>query len=83
MCTHRIWYLKGVVPNFGHRTSFQSEPMCYLSLETVFNTFHSVLIVAEIAGARLGQVDEQTNYNAAYTTVVNWLLHQSKVKFHR
>ena len=57
--------------------------MCYLSLETVFNTFHSDLIVAEIAGARLGQVDEQTNYNAAYTAVVNWLLHQSKVKFHR
>ena len=47
-------YLKGVVWDFGHRTSFPSEPVCYLSLETVFNTFHSVLLVAEIAGARLG-----------------------------
>ena len=48
--------LKGVVWNFGHRTSYPSEPVCYLSLETVFNTFHSVL-VAEIAGARLVQVE--------------------------
>ena len=45
--------LKGVVRDFGHRTSFPaSEPVCYLSLETVFNTFHSVLLFAEIAGAR-------------------------------
>ena len=26
---------KGVVRDFGHRTSFPSEPVCYLSLETV------------------------------------------------
>ena len=36
--------LKGVVRDFGHRTSFPSEPVCYLTLETVFNTFHSVLV---------------------------------------
>ena len=35
--------------SFG--TSFPNEPVCYLSLETVLNTFHSVLLVAEIAGA--------------------------------
>ena len=29
----------------------------YSSLETVFNTFHSVLLVAQIAVARLAQVD--------------------------
>ena len=29
----------------------------YLSLETVLNMFNSVLLVAEIAGARLAQVD--------------------------
>ena len=44
---------KGIVRNFGHRTSYPSEPVCYLSLEIVFNTFHSLLLVAEIAGARL------------------------------
>ena len=49
--------LKGVVWDFGHQISFPSEPVCYLSLETVFNTFHSVLLVAEIAGARLAQVE--------------------------
>ena len=38
------------------RNSFPSEPVCYLSLETVFNTFHSVLLVAEIADAKLAQV---------------------------
>ena len=37
--------IKGVVWDFGHRTSFLSEPVCYLSLETVFNTFNSVLLV--------------------------------------
>ena len=47
----------GIVRIFGHRTSFPNEPVCYLSLETVFNTFHSVLLVAEITGARLAQVD--------------------------
>ena len=26
--------VKGVVRNFGHRTSFPSQPVCYLSLET-------------------------------------------------
>ena len=46
-----------VVRNFGQRTSCPSEPVCYLSLETVFNMFHSVLLVAEIAGARLAQVE--------------------------
>ena len=48
--------IKGVVKNVGHWTSFKSESVCYLSLETVFITFHSVLLVAEIAGARLAQV---------------------------
>ena len=52
-----VWaYLKGVVRDFGHRTSFPSEPVCYLSLETVCNNFHSILAVAEISGARLEQV---------------------------
>ena len=37
--------------------STSSEPVCYLSLETVFNTFHSVLPVAEMAVARLAHVD--------------------------
>ena len=46
--------LKGIV---GHRTAFPNEPVCYLSLEIFFNTFHSVLLVAEITGARLAQVD--------------------------
>ena len=46
--------LKGV-SDFGHQTSISSEPVC-LSLETVCNTLYSGLIVAEIAGARLGQV---------------------------
>ena len=27
--------VKGIVWNFGHQTSYQSEPVCYLSLETV------------------------------------------------
>ena len=36
--------VQGLVHNFGHWTS--GEPVCYLSLETVFNTFHSVLLVA-------------------------------------
>ena len=49
--------VKGVVRDSGHRTSFPGEPVCYLSLETIFNTFHSVLLVAEIAGARLVQVE--------------------------
>ena len=49
--------IKGIVRNFGHRTSFPNEPVCYLSLKIVFNTFHSVLLVAEIAGARLAQVN--------------------------
>ena len=49
--------LKWVVRDFGHRTTFPSEPVCYLSLETICNTFHSVLLVAEIAGARLAQVE--------------------------
>ena len=49
-------YLKGVVLDIGHQTSFSSEPVC-LSLETVCNTFHSVLIVAEITGTRLAQVE--------------------------
>ena len=49
--------LKGVVWDFGRRTSFPSEPVCYLSLEAVCNTFHSVLPVEEIAGARLAQVE--------------------------
>ena len=40
--------VKGIVRNFGHRALFPNE-----SLETVFNTFHSVLLSAEIAGARL------------------------------
>ena len=44
--------LEGVVSDFGHQTSISSEPVC-LSLETVCNTLHSGLIVAEIAGARL------------------------------
>ena len=48
--------IKGVDRNFGHLTSYPSEPVCYLSSEIVFNTFHSVLQVAEIAGARLVQV---------------------------
>ena len=51
-----LFYLKGVVWDVGHGTSCPSEPGCYLSLETVFNTFHSVLLVAENAGARLVQV---------------------------
>ena len=45
------------IRNFGYRNSFPSEPVCYLSLETIFNMFHSVLLVAEIAGARLAQID--------------------------
>ena len=49
--------LKGVVRDFGHRTPFPREPVCYLSLKTVFNAFHSVLLVAEIACARLAQVE--------------------------
>ena len=49
--------IKGFVRNVGHLTSFKSESECYLSLETVFITFHSVLLVVEIAGARLAQVD--------------------------
>ena len=48
--------IKGVVRDFGHRTSFPSERVCYLSLETVFNTFQSVLLVVEIACPRLAQV---------------------------
>ena len=46
--------LKGIFRN--QTISFPNEPVCYLPLETVFNTFHSVL-VAEIAGARLVQVE--------------------------
>ena len=46
--------LKGVVLDFGHRTSFSSEAVLYISLETVCNTFHSV---AEFAGAKLAQVE--------------------------
>ena len=42
---------------FGDRTSFPNEPVCYLSLEIVFNTFHLVLLVAAIACARLAQVE--------------------------
>ena len=45
--------LKGVVRDIG--AHFQVS-QCYLSLETVCNPFHSVLIVAKIAGARLVQV---------------------------
>ena len=52
--TYNDLYVRGVV---GHQTSFPSDPVCYLSLETVFNMFHSVLLAAEIAGARLAQVD--------------------------
>ena len=48
---------KGIVRDFGHRISFPSEPVCYSSLDTICNTFHSVLLVAEIAGARLVQVE--------------------------
>ena len=43
-----------VVRVFGHRTSFSSEPVC-LSFET-FETLQAVL-VAEITGARLAQVE--------------------------
>ena len=50
-------WLKGVVQDFGHRTSFPIEPVCYLSLETVCNTLYSVLLVAEIACARLAQAE--------------------------
>ena len=53
----KFFKFKGVVRDFGHGTSFPSEPVCYLSLETVCNTFHSVLLVAEISGARLAQVE--------------------------
>ena len=52
-CLLIVQVVKGVVQNIGHRTSFPSELVCYLSLETVFNPFHSVLLVAEIACARL------------------------------
>ena len=45
--------LKGILWDVGHRTSFPSDPVCCLSLQIVFNTFHSVLLVAEIVGARL------------------------------
>ena len=48
---------KEVVRNFGQQTSFPSESVCYLSLETVLNMFHSVLLVAEIACATLAQVE--------------------------
>ena len=43
--------LKGIVQNFGHRTLFPNEKVCYLSFETVFNTFHLVVLVAEITSA--------------------------------
>ena len=49
-------FVKGVVRDFGHRTSLSSEPVFYLSLETVFNTFHSVFLVAEIACASRGDL---------------------------
>ena len=32
-------YVKGVVQNFGHRASFPSQPVCYLSLETFSTNF--------------------------------------------
>ena len=52
---------------------FQSQPVCYLSLENVFNKFHAVLLVAQFAGAKLVQVngaDYPANKNSlTYSTV--------------
>ena len=56
-CGNRGVNLQGVVWIVGHQTSFPSEPVCYLSLETVFKMFHSVLLVAEITDARLAQTN--------------------------
>ena len=39
---------KGVVRNFGHQTSYPSEPVCYLPLDTVLNTFHSSLSIKTV-----------------------------------
>ena len=62
-------YFEGVVWNFGHQTSFPNEPVCFLSLETFFNTFHSVLLVAGITGARLAQVELLAANSFTHSTV--------------
>ena len=55
---HFVYFFKGIVQNFGHR-AFPSQPWCSLSLVTVFDTFHSVLLVAEFARARLAHGNGQ------------------------
>ena len=52
---HPYSVLKGIVWNLEHRPSFPSEPVCYNW--RLLNTFHSVLLVAEIADARLAEVN--------------------------
>ena len=44
---------KGVVWDFGHQTSFSSEPVLFVIGDC---TLHSLLIVAEMTGARLTHV---------------------------